>query len=69
MLFHAQLMSPSHQCTAAAAALQVMVYLTSSCKGDAAPLAEGQEMHISYVANCTPLTAFLTFGFVPPELM
>jgi hypothetical protein len=30
-------------------------------------LAAGEELYISYVARCDAMTAYLNFGFVPPE--
>jgi hypothetical protein len=39
------------------------VYITSPKE-----LQQGDEVYVSYLTGCSPLTAWLNFGFVPPEL-
>jgi len=43
--------------------------ITSCHNGQPSELLAGDELFISYMARCSPLEAFLNFGFVPPELM
>lgn len=51
------------------ASSDVVVWVANSLEGQVRPLRAGQELYITYVANCSPLQAWLNFGFVPPELL
>lgn len=57
-------------CTQEADGDAVML-ITSSYNGTPLPLQAGQELFISYSCStsCTPLSAFMNFGFVPPEVL
>ena len=45
------------------------VFVSSIWDDEPRPLAAGEELFISYMANTPPLTAFLNLGFVPDELL
>ncbi|KAL3144812.1 hypothetical protein ABBQ38_001921 [Trebouxia sp. C0009 RCD-2024] len=45
------------------------VFVSSIWDDQPRPLAVGDELFISYMANTPPLTAFLNLGFVPEELL
>mmetsp|Transcript_13655 Transcript_13655/g.29295 ORF Transcript_13655/g.29295 Transcript_13655/m.29295 type:complete len:105 (+) Transcript_13655:890-1204(+) len=62
--------SAAGQQHAASSGGQVLVYVTSAQDDKLVPLSAGDELCTSYVAAGTPpLTAFLNFGYVPPELL
>ncbi len=48
---------------------QPLAVITSMRNGQLHELTTGEEFFISYMSSCTPLAAFLNFGFVPPELL